>query len=281
MRTAFGTVVYHSAWKYLNEFCKSLNEQTTQEFTVLIVCDNLPKPCIQELKQKLKQPLILIPITEKRSIPDLRVTLIKKSKQYDFDLLILGDFDDIFQRNRVEKIKQMFKLHSEYAFFYNQLVDFSGKEVFSILPKEISGINRLLESNFCGLSNTALNMQLIDDGFIDSLFEGETRVFDWYLFSRIILSGGKGQYVADTKTLYRIHENNVAGISVRMQQDYEKELSIKKVHYNLLKKKNPIIYNLYKLYDQLTIEMIMIEKSAYRNQILHGYWWELIKLKQN
>lgn len=278
MKTAFGTVVYESAWKYIDEFCKSLNAQTTQEFTMLIVCDNLSKLHIQNLKQKFAQKVIIIPITENMSIPAIRITLIKKAKQHGFDLLILGDFDDIFEQDRINKIIKTFKLNPEYAFYYNKLVDFSGKSVFTILPEKIDGIETILEHNFCGLSNTALNLRLLDKNFITSLFECDSLIFDWYLFSRILLYGYKGRYVADTETLYRIYINNIAGIPSGKQADMEKELSIKRAHYALLKNTNFKIYSLYEIYSKLTIESLKSDKVSYQNKILHGYWWEQIKV---
>lgn len=278
MKTVFGTVAYESAWEYMEEFCQSLNQQTDQDFSVLIVCDQLSQTHVQALRRKIKPKLFVVQMEVPLSIPLLRVELIRQAKQLGSDLLILGDFDDLFGQNRICKVKQAYERNCGSAFFYHQLANFSGEDLFQFLPEQSSDITAILESNFCGLSNTALNMKKIDMDFINSLAACKTPVFDWYLFSRLLLSGLRGSHTPEAKTFYRIHGNNMAGVARQNRQAYEKELDVKKRHYTLLKDKDERIHALYEVYSPLTAAELSDGKAGYQNRTLLGYWWEMIKI---
>ena len=121
-------------------------------------------------------------------------------------------------------------------------------------------------------------MHSLEIRFINSLASCITPVFDWYLYSRLLLSGLRGSYTPDAKTFYRIHENNMAGIAEQNRQDYERELDVKKMHYALLKDRDDRIHALYEIYSQLTAYELTEHKACYQNRTLFGYWWELIKV---
>lgn len=268
MRVAFGSVVFENAKSYLTDFFDSLVKQTNQEFDILLINDDIPeRNLFEEYKEYFeffKQRVIVIDQTGQSSKPyELRIELIRQAKIKGYDLLILGDCDDIFPENRVENIEKQFD--KKYGFFYHELLDFEGSAVMPNLPPVIEGIEPIREANFLGLTNTALNLSLMDADFIDSLAKGTTNVFDWYLFSRLLLSGAAGKKIEQTYTKYRIYDENIAGRSVDTEACLEKERQVKLHHYELLEEYDAGYKLLRKKYEDNLVQKISSEEKS--------FWW--------
>ena len=84
------------------------------------------------------------------------------------------------------------------------------------------------------MSNTAINLTRLSPDFIESLNQGDTFCFDWYLYARVLHECGLGKLVEGASTYYRIHGTNAAGLPSSC--DLEKELRVKTDHYRLLSK---------------------------------------------
>lgn len=276
MKVALGTVIYRAAWQYKEEFIQSVNTQTAQDFEVLIINDGIDEKGVEELKSALRRKATVVEAGKNRTISGIRKIMLTEAKQANIDLLVLSDFDDVFDRNRVEKTVQA--VDNVVCIYYNNLKTFDGNIVFRYLPVQIKHYKDILEHNFLGLSNTALNMDLIDMNFIQELKEVKTNVFDWYLFSRLLVEGKRGKLVEGSYTYYRIVGNNIAGITIRNQDAYQKELKIKKEHYGLLCDRGDLLKNLYEIYRNLSLERLSEKEDFYLNHCLNGYWWELIKI---
>lgn len=279
MKTVFGTVAYESSWKYMKEFSASLNGQTDLGFTILVVCDNLSSKCLSQLQQTMQREVILTEIYENMTIPALRAELLRQAKKQGFDLLILGDFDDLFSNRRVEAIKKAYTYNPQACFFYNEICDFEGKKMFSYLPQKVTDISQISECNFLGLSNTAINLHKMSWEFIDSLAMADTPVFDWYLYSRLLLDLQTGILVSGVDTFYRIHDNNIAGIVTSNEENYKKELKVKWRHYGLLQQFDQRFKDLRQDYEKLFTNGCSYQKMSFKNKDLKGYWWELVKVR--
>jgi hypothetical protein len=115
-------------------------------------------------------------------------------------------------------------------------------------------------------------MKQMSNEFIESLREGKTNVFDWYLFSRILLNGGVGKKINNTVTYYRIYEDNIAGLSSYSLKTVEKEKSIKLLHYKLLEKYDVRYTYLLKKYENIDINSSKRDIGGNQNH----FWWNLI-----
>lgn len=277
MRVALGTVVYQAAWPYKEEFIQSVNGQTEQDFEVLIINDGIDEKEIEGFKSALQKKVTVVEAGKNSSISEIRKTLLTEAKRADIGLLVLSDFDDVFDRNRVEK--SVLAVENDVCIYYNNLKTFDGNVVFQHLPTQVKHYKDILEHNFLGLSNTALKMDLIDMDFIQELKEVKTNVFDWYLFSRLLVEGKRGKLVEGSYTYYRIVGNNIAGLTSQNSDAYKKELKIKKEHYKLLSDRGNLFKELYEVYQDLSPEQLLEKKEgSYLNHYLKGYWWELIKI---
>ena len=184
--------------------------------------------------------------------------------------MILGDCDDYFSHNRVQNIINTYEEHLDKAFFYNDLVNMNGERLMPELPKEVIGFKDIGEYNFLGLSNTAVNIDKLSYEFIESLKEYHYYIFDWYFYSRILLLGLSGVKVQNCNTIYRLHENNLAGIAEMSYADIKREIMVKKQLYECLEK-----YNFYyalkrrRYQDKNQLEILDEQKQH--------YWWNLTK----
>lgn len=265
LKTAVGTVIYKADKEFLRDFVESVNRQSDREFDLLIINDNADISDLEYLKDRIENNCMILDAGNDSLPYQNRIDLIRMAKRYRYKLLVLIDYDDIMNADRIYEYRRQYD--GNYAFFYNNLKVRAGGTVFKTLP-ETAEWGDILESNFLGLSNTGINLEQLEMTFIDSLSVGNTSVFDWYMYERILLENKKGKRVDHTWTEYRIYENNIAGIN----QDIEKEILVKREHYALLEDFHEIYRCLCKRYSQLNNKDIV--KKACNN----GYWWENIKL---
>lgn len=272
MDTIVGIVIYQKAISYLEECLESLEKQSDKNFRIVLVNDDIPSEIAGEKLKKIQKDfpneIILVDKYGQGLEPYLlRVELIKTAYREQADILIFLDCDDRASENRVECIRRQFD--AEYTFFYNELLDFDGKPVMPPMPDYTTSCKAIGECNYLGMSNGAIHLRKLSSDFIETLNEGKTNIFDWYLYSRILLEVGKGKKIKGCYTYYRIHEGNVAGRSISSKDAVEKELAIKIRHYSLLREKSSYYKELQRKYLQAKPEDIIPEMSE-------GYWWSLI-----
>jgi hypothetical protein len=277
MKAAFGTVLYKESFKFFKEFAESLNNQDCYDFDVLLLNDNLNNEELEKVTSYLKKNVILLYGKQNSSIPELRFQLISSAKENGYDLLILGDFDDTFSRNRVSNI--ISEYDKKISFYYNNLYYYEKqRKFFNYLPLYTTKITDIIEHNYLGLSNTALNLNNINYVLINELNEKTAVVFDWYMYSILLKRGHIGKKVEGCKTYYRIYENNTAGECKNTIEDIYKEIIVKMNHYNILKKFDSKFDELFDFYKELQFDINngRIDIMSYVDKY-NDYWWGRIK----
>ena len=265
----FGSVVYKSAEKYLKDFLTSLEQQGNELFSILLLNDDIGDADLKSIVSPYALHIECIEYRNRTPV-QLRIELLRQAKLRQADLLILGDCDDYFSHNRVQNIINTYEEHLDKAFFYNDLVNMNGERLMPELPKEVIRFEDIGEYNFLGLSNTAVNIDKLSYEFIESLKEYHYYIFDWYFYSRILLLGLSGVKVQNCNTIYRLHENNLAGIAEMSYADIKREITVKKQLYECLEKYN--FYYALKLQqyqDKNQLEILDEQKQH--------YWWNLTK----
>lgn len=279
MKITVASVVFSEALEFLDDYMTSLQKQDCQEFDVLLMNDNIP---INVLENRLKKYKISftgrIHIVDKNSrklLPyELRIELLYEALANRTELLVMLDCDDVAKSNRISEVM---KQHDDkYDFYYNDIFLFNGMSAMPELPKITDNIDFLLEHNYLGLSNCAINIKHIKEEFIESLKEGATRVFDWYLFSRMLLAGMAGKRIDNTGTYYRIYQNNLAGIPQYTMSELEKEKHVKLKHYYLLQKYDKRYSELIKIYNNLDLS-----KCKSGTEIGPHFWWGMLSEWRN
>lgn len=280
MKVAVGTVIYKKAWNWRESFLNSLFEQTDNHFELLVINDDVKETDLEYFADKCSRlPIDIVKGNEGATISENRIRLLTEAQNRKYDLLIWADFDDWFAKNRVECTKNLY--HADICFYYNNLrIGHESKAFFTNLPSYINWIDELLEKNFLGLSNTAVNLNLIEPDFITSLENVQTNVFDWYLYSRLLLEGKKGIQIPDTYTYYRQQENQLAGIVNDDFNSLKKEIKVKLYHYLLLKQYNSVYSILYDSYSPLT-ELEESELRKYLANKKSRMWWSNFQLRRD
>lgn len=278
MKTAIGSVVYSQGLAYISDFLESLKNQSTQDFSIILLNDDIEETIFEKefsfyimffgrrmrvyhTRKKFAQPY------------KLRIELLKVAKQLDVDLLILCDCDDKCADNRVKENQKGYD--TGLSFLYNEFRSFDGKKIMPVMPSITDTIAQIQECNYLGLANTALIMNKMNNDFIESLDEGKTKIFDWYLFSRIVLTGGKGKKIENTVTYYRIYQKNLAGIPSYSLKELEKEIEIKKEHYELLKKYDSTYAELMEKYKNIELNVCIGHKVS------PVFWWGQLTCKND
>ena len=277
MKIIVGIVVYEGAVQFLEECLKSLENQTSSNFMVMLVNDNIAISDLGEILEKLNKNfcnklIIVNKYGENLSPYLLRIELIKEACQRHADLLVFLDCDDKASDNRIECICQQYE--PGYAFFYNELLDFQKRSVMPLLPDYTRNYRDIGEYNYLGMSNGTINLRMLSWDFIESLKDGKTAIFDWYLYSRILLERGSGKKIQRCYTYYRIYDGNIAGKVQVNKEEIERELAIKIQHYKLLSDKDEYFSDLLLKYSQIKVEDINLG-------IRKGYWWSLISYDSN
>lgn len=269
MKVAFSTVIYKQARAFYDELMKSVSSQTDSDFDVLIVNDNYSD---EELANLTINADIFLNLEPKHcSVAQTRIEMIKAAKAAGYDLLVVADADDTFAPTRIEEYKKAYELDKSYAFYYNELVTEDGSTVLESMPETVTSVRAISQSNFIGMGTTAINLALLTDEYIDSLSEGDCPVFDWYVFSRLLMDVGAGKLVRNAATIYRIHDNNTVGTSHNVQQEYQ----VKLTHYYNLAKRYPYFMHLYD--DLKSLDINKIDTSQSHN----GYWWSNIIMEDS
>lgn len=271
MNTVVGSVVYYAAIEYLQDFLDSLECQSDKDFTLLLINDDIPEDRLLTMISAYSffERTRIISLLQTLEPYQLRIELIKEAKK-KHDLLILIDCDDVMSSTRVEKYKS--DIEDGITFYYNKLLDFSNAEVMPDLPIYTNGIELIAEKNYLGLTNTALWLPDITEKFLDSLYVGKTKIFDWYLFSRLILEGKRGKLVKECHTKYRVYEGNLAGQVSFSEKMVRKEIDIKRGHYTLLKNELPLFKELADIYGSISEENVKCEKRDLY------FWWGMINM---
>lgn len=275
MKTALSTVIYKQAHPYLQDLLTSVDNQSDKDFDLLIINDNYTKEELEEVETQIQSTVhgINVHIEDisdmKLSIAGTRIEMLKIAKNLGYESLVLVDADDTIAPSRIASYKQAFELDKDKVFFYNKFVTEKGEDVFKTLPNTVENIKDISQANFLGLSNTGIRITSLSEEFLDSLKEGAVAVFDWYLFSRIILDIGKGACVENADTIYRIYEDNTAGTT----RDLSKEYAVKDTHYSNLAKR-------YDYFKYLESKLSEVDKTTLKLSNNHqGYWWSDIQME--
>ncbi|WP_414151379.1 N-acetylneuraminate synthase family protein [Acetobacterium carbinolicum] len=279
MKIALGTVIYKTSYKYYKDYVVAINNQSTKDFDVLLLNDDLSREQCDVLSNALDNKVELVNSKLNSTIPELRIDLIRVALEKNYDILVLTDFDDTISKNRISEIESNFD--PIYSFFYNDLYYMgSGDRFFCNLPVIINEINPIMETNFLGLSNTALNLNKISFKMLSMFKNMQTEAFDWMIFSLLLLYGHMGKKIKNCKTYYRIHDKNIAGDFDDSIQGLKKEIEIKIDHYSNLLNIDFRYSELYKFYFELNLSFDKYSDKLLSNLTTNNqYWWGSINRK--
>jgi hypothetical protein len=286
VRTAFFTVVYPSCAPFLREFVSSLNSQTDHDFELCIANDGMES--LEAYLSALAPTIGRNSFDLSGSFAEIRIAAISRLKNEGYDSIIFGDADDVFSPNRIRSTKEMLLTRQ---IVFNDLLIFeghfkgSGISMLNERFKEGRGyvISDIREFNFIGLSNSALNLEIVTPAHLK--MSKDLQAFDWTFFSKLMLSGNSAYFLPNAVTYYRLRDNNFANLSRVNHDSLINLVRIKQMHYNELSKFDSWFEKHANLFTQLLNE-ISEDKQKFENylgfvrqhMIERPLWWEIARL---
>jgi len=206
---AFLTTIFPMKEQFLIDFFDSLSRQTYDKFDVIVVNDGYDN--FYDVKIKY-QNLSIIELPYSDTPAKNREYGINYCIDNKFDILIFGDSDDYFSNNRITK---SVKLLSDHEIVVNDLTTFDKigivqHKYISNRVKNNSIINYsfIKDKNIFGMSNTAINLNILDKvKFDDSLV-----AVDWFMFKDLLKLGHKAIFTNEIISYYRQYSDNTIGL---------------------------------------------------------------------
>jgi len=275
-KVAFLTTIFPMKEEYLTMFLNSLEKQTCQNFDLIIVNDGYID--FKILKDRFDK-LNIIELEFSSTHAKNREYGINYVIEQKYDILIFGDSDDCFEKDRVEiSLEKLL----DYDIVVNDLSLFDGKNIFckGYLSNRIENnteidLQFIKEKNIFGISNTAIKIGELDKIYFDK----ELIAIDWYFFSTLLIKGYKAVFTTDTETLYRQYAENIIGIGKLTKETLLNGISLKLRQYKLL-------INLDESYKYQYEEILQLKKEIEDKKIINliikqnikfPLWWEIIK----
>ena len=208
---AFLTTIFPVDEGFLIDFFDSLCRQTAKNFDVIVINDGYLN------FEKIKNVYGILNIIEIKysDTPS-------KNRQYGinycidnrYDVLIFGDSDDYFASNRVELSLQLLE---ESDIVVNDVSLFNNCGVYehNYISNRVKNNSKveydfIIDKNIFGLSNTALNIRILN--LID--LDKDLVAVDWYLYKGLLRNKNIAIFTNKTTTYYRQHEDNIVGLRV-------------------------------------------------------------------
>ena len=130
----------------------------------------------------------------------------------NYEILIFGDSDDYFDKNRIDKSIELLK---EFDIVVNDLSLFDENGIYEseylshrLDNLDVVDLAFIKDKNIFGLSNTAIRLENISQ----VLFDDEIIAVDWYFFKVLLKQGLKAVFTNEIVTYYRQYDNNIIGL---------------------------------------------------------------------
>ena len=206
---------YESGRKYLDDFFYHLNtikKNTSDEVILNVAVDDLVNPNLSLKKYKNIIDINLNITNQKFTITEIRNILIKSALNLEGDVLIFIDMDDLIAEDNI--ITHLEALQdSDISYGDMNIIDENKKYLNSNLfdntnlPDCVTDYKPLLEGNFMGLSNTAIQATSLKKYFMD--VPQHLVATDWWLYTMLLYQGCTAKKTRCKVASYRQHESNV------------------------------------------------------------------------
>jgi hypothetical protein len=210
MKTALLTTVFPANKLYIIDFFDSLKEQTYKNFDVVVVNDGFDG--FEGIVRKYSQELNIIELKYSNTPAKNREWGINYCIEKAYDVLIFGDSDDYFAKNRIEKSLELLE---DNDIVVNDLSLFDENGVYEekylsnrLKNRQIIDFEFIKDKNIFGMTNTAVILSVMPK----ILFGSKIIAIDWYFFKILLKRGYRAIFTSETVSFYRQHKNNIVGL---------------------------------------------------------------------
>ena len=220
--------VYPGSEKFFHDYFKSIENQSCQDFDLLILNDGLKAlPGINQKHSKV------IDITADLTIAEIRMNGIQYAIEENYNNLIFSDIDDYYSTNRIEESVADLLGND---FVYNSIIPvdmncnpLGNRDNMNInYPEQITSYKNILDFNLFGMSNSSIKIDKLSGTYIPK----DIIAVDWWLFTIQLLTNSRGKNNKNAITYYRQSEDNLVGPkkSLTMAR-LDFGLKVKNIHY--------------------------------------------------
>lgn len=276
--TVILTFTYPLIEPYFEDFLKSCENQTNNDFDLIIMNDGFMS---LQAMVKLHPTLSTTVKDYNGSISENRLYGLNFVKQRGYKYVILADSDDFFSANRVQKTKELL---SQYEIVANEfdLVNIHGAELdvnyisHRLKNGHIVDFESIKSQNILGFSNSAFRTEIIP---VNLSIPKDIAVVDWFFYTILLHVGHKAVFSNEMTTYYRQHSENMIGINNDTPENYKKKLTLKAKHYKYLSCSISEFETLAKQYSEVdNLSNSQITNLLQNNKITYPLWWENIKI---
>ena len=208
---AFLTTIFPVDEGFLIDFFDSLCRQTVKNFDVIVINDGYLN--FEKIKN-IYGMLNIIEIKYSDTAAKNRQYGINYCVDNRYDVLIFGDSDDYFASNRVELSLQLLE-ENDIVVNDVSLFNHCGVYEHNYISNRVKNNSKveydfIIDKNIFGLSNTALNIRILN--LID--LDKDLVAVDWYLYKGLLRNKNIAIFTNKTTTYYRQHEDNIVGLRV-------------------------------------------------------------------
>ena len=211
---AFLTTIFPTKNRFLLEFFNSLNIQDFVHFDIIVVNDGYNY--LHNIKNKYPN-LSILELPYSSTHAKNRQFGINFCISHGYDILVFGDCDDRFAKNRISKSVELLS-SGDNDIVVNDLTTFNHSGIIDtkylsnrIKNNTVINYNFIMDKNIFGLTNTALNITILEQ----VIFDESLVAVDWFLFKKLLKIGHKAIFTNETITYYRQHPTNLVGLDNR------------------------------------------------------------------
>ena len=209
MKIAFLTTIFPMKRQFLIDFFNSLNNQTHDNFDVVVANDGYSN--FNEIKLKYGK-LNIVELECSNTPAKNREYGINYCIERKYDILIFGDSDDYFSNNRVELALEALN-SNDIVVNDVSLFDNNGTYEDMYISNRLENdskvnFNYIKNKNIFGLSNTALKINILSR----VSFDKDLVAVDWHLYKGLLKNGCKAIFTNKAITYYRQYKDNTVGL---------------------------------------------------------------------
>jgi hypothetical protein len=209
------TTIYPGVEAYLDDWCRSLRQQTDQEFELWVGLDEVGSQCVGNvLGSRVKVNWVTAP--SKATPAQIRQQALSQIVESS-SAVVLVDSDDLLHPSRVAAAREALG-DSELAGCGLCLIDQQGKSLASTfgLPPQLEPEDVFPRNNVFGFSNSAFRSDLLKRCLP---VPADAVLVDWFLATRAWLLGAKLIFDRIPRMDYRQHPANTVGVRFPFSRD--------------------------------------------------------------
>ena len=269
MKITLVTYFYNDGIKYLNTFLDSIKKQTHQAFKLTVFNDG-----VNNAANYFTNFTGEIEFVDVSGTPtEIRFQSFDYLYKTNAEYIIFQDIDDGMTENRVEVLSELLQKYDIVSNDLSLMDDNGTLYKTAIWSDRLPDLfeftsDFIKDKNIAGIGNSGIRKSVLSTPI---KYSALPKVADWFMFYQLMFfSKVKAVFTSKCQTLYRQHNNNMAGVKTFDEARLTYVIQVKRAHYLGLQE---IGIDVTKELTELDkIELIIQNKIAIPKDNL--FWWE-------